>query len=74
MRFRFSGGPPFSPFGYSVTVSTKAGRTPLLPLYALLLLRLPSEFTLRALFAFAEFGERTRHTGADARTKRTLGL
>ena len=31
--------------GYSVAVSTKAGRTPLLPLYALLLLRLPSVFT-----------------------------
>ena len=47
----FSGSSP-----YSVAFSTKSGRTPLLPLYALLLLRLPSELTFRALFALPAFG------------------
>ena len=61
MRFRFSGGPPFSPFGYSVTVSTKAGRTPLLPLYALFQFIAPEELTLRTLYEFDELGG-TGHT------------
>lgn len=41
---------------YSVTFSTKSGRTPLLPFHALLLFRLPSELTLRTLFALPAFG------------------
>ena len=40
--------------------STEAGRTPLLPLYALLLLSVPSEFTLRTLFEFGAFGHSPR--------------
>lgn len=46
---------------YSVTLSTKSGRTPLLPFQALLLFRLPSELTLRTLFALPAFGV-TDHT------------
>lgn len=46
---------------YSVTFSTKSGRTPLLPFQALLLFRLPSELTLRTLFALPAFGV-TDHT------------
>ena len=42
----FDGGLLLSPFRVTRSrYSTEAGRTPLLPLYALLLLRLPSEFT-----------------------------
>ena len=44
----------------------------MLPLYALLLLLLPSVFTWRTLFEFDEFGERTKLTKAgDARTMNT---
>ena len=57
---------------YLVAVnSTEAGRTPLLPLYALLLLSVPSEFTLRTLFEFDAFGERTTHNKSRCRTRNT---
>ena len=57
---------------YLVAVnSTEAGRPPLLPLYALLLLSVPSEFTLRTLFEFDAFGERTTHNKSRCRTRNT---
>ena len=46
-------------------------RQPLLPLYALLLLSVPSEFTLRTLFEFDAFGERTTHNKSRCRTRNT---
>ena len=53
----FVGGPLLSGSSpYSVAFSTKSGRTPLLPFQALLLFRLPSVLTFRALFALPAFG------------------
>ena len=54
------GGLPLSAFTYSVAVSTRAGRRPLLPLYALLLFSVPEVLTLRTLYEFVAFGERTK--------------
>lgn len=39
-----------------LTLYHQSGRTPLLPLYALLLFKLPSELTLRTLYEFDELG------------------
>ena len=45
----------------------KAGRTPLSPLYAPLLLRLPSEYTQRTLCAYDEYGDRShQYHGCEA--------
>ena len=46
----------FQPFGLLNRGFHQSGRTPLLPLYALLLLKLPSELTFRTLFALPAFG------------------
>lgn len=50
----------FRPFAYSVWLSSKAGRTPLLPLYALLLVRAPDVLTARTLYEFDAFGDAAR--------------
>ena len=45
------------PYAFPVELNHIQGTTPLLPLYALLLLREPSVFTLRTLFELLAFGD-----------------
>lgn len=52
----FDGGTLLSACSLLDRVIHRSGRTPLLPLYALLLFKEPSELTLRTLLAFDELG------------------
>ena len=67
----FDGGTLLSACGLLDRVIHRSGRPPLLPLYALLLLSVPSEFTLRTLFEFDAFGECTTHNKSRCRTRNT---
>lgn len=54
----FVGGVLLSPYKWllGLTLAHQSGRTPLVPLYALLLFNVPSELTLRTLYEFDELG------------------
>ena len=62
----FDGGTLLSACGLLDRVIHRSGRTPLLPLYALLLFSAPEELTLRTLYELPEFGG-----GACKRKRRT---